>query len=313
MALGFAGAEYIRQQLGIEDEDIINAVRYHTVARAGMAGWSRLFTFADLTSSERDYPDVERMRRLSDRSLREGMREALVFAVSIRRSGMRLCVWIPVRHTTNTSVRGGRLPPVEQKKALKMFGGKKFEFTEKIAAIVVAAACLIAAVVVSYSIGYQRGAKGRTVLTETAQSEQDGQTGTYEGDDIQPLEEDIISVLCCGVDNTQELTDVIMYAQFDTRSGKVNVLRIPRDTFVGSQFPTAKSTPSTDIRGRQDRHQTLTDYLRDNWKLDIDYYATIDLASVRDIVDDMGGVTMDIQQQINYLPGRSCCIPASRL
>ena len=110
---------------------------------------------------------------------------------------------------------------------------------KKIAANVVAAACLIAAVAVSYSIGYQRGAKGRTVLTETAQSEQDGQTEPTEGDDIQPLEEDIISVLCCGVDNTQELTDVIMYAQFDTRSGKVNVLRIPRDTFVGSQFPTA--------------------------------------------------------------------------
>ena len=162
---------------------------------------------------------------------------------------------------------------------------------KKIAAIVVAAACLIAAVAVSYSIGYQRGAKGRTVLTETAQSEQDGQTEPTEGDDIQPLEEDIISVLCCGVDNTQELTDVIMYAQFDTRSGKVNVLRIPRDTFVGSQFPTAKINA---IYGHPEDGktgiQTLTDYLRDNWKLDIDYYATIDLASVRDIVDDMGGV-----------------------
>lgn len=176
---------------------------------------------------------------------------------------------------------------------------------KKIAAIVVAAACLIAAVAVSYSIGYQRGAKGRTVLTETAQSEQDGQTEPTEGDDIQPLEEDIISVLCCGVDNTQELTDVIMYAQFDTRSGKVNVLRIPRDTFVGSQFPTAKINA---IYGHPEDGktgiQTLTDYLRDNWKLDIDYYATIDLASVRDIVDDMGGVTMGIQQQINYLPGK---------
>ena len=59
---GFAGAEYIRQQLGIEDEDIITEAVHHEL--------------------ERDYPDVERMRRLSDRSLREGMREALVFAVS---------------------------------------------------------------------------------------------------------------------------------------------------------------------------------------------------------------------------------------
>lgn len=197
------------------------------------------------------------------------------------------------------------MPPVEQKKALKCLGAKNLSLPKKIAAIVVAAACLIAAVAVSYAIGYQRGAKGRTVLTETAQSEQNEQTEPTEGDDIQPLEEEIISVLCCGVDNTQELTDVIMYAQFDTRSGKVNVLRIPRDTFVGSQFPTAKINA---IYGHPEDGktgiQTLTDYLRDNWKLDIDYYATIDLASVRDIVDDMGGVTMDIQQQINYLPGK---------
>ena len=68
--------------MGIEDEDIINAVRYHTVARAGMSRLEQIIYLADLTSSERDYPDVERMRRLSDRSLREGMREALVFAVS---------------------------------------------------------------------------------------------------------------------------------------------------------------------------------------------------------------------------------------
>lgn len=118
---------------------------------------------------------------------------------------------------------------------------------KKIAAIVVAAACLIAAVAVSYSIGYQRGAKGRTVLTETAQSEQDGQTEPTEGDDIQPLEEDIISVLCCGVDNTQELTDVIMYAQFDTAAGR-SMYCVSRGIPLSARsFRLQKSTPSTDI------------------------------------------------------------------
>ena len=117
--------------------------------------------------------------------------------------------------------------------------------------------------------------------------------------------EDTISVLCCGVDNTQELTDVIMYALFNTKTGEVNVLRIPRDTFVGSEFPTGKINaiyghPEDGLTGIE----TLEKYLEENWKLNIDYYATIDLASVRDIVDDMGGVTMNIEQQINYLPGK---------
>ena len=78
---GFAGAEYLRQVLRIEDEDIINAVRYHTIGRAGMSRLEQIVYLADLTSDERNYPDVDHMRKVVLRSLREGMREALVFAV----------------------------------------------------------------------------------------------------------------------------------------------------------------------------------------------------------------------------------------
>ena len=78
---GFAGAEYLRQVLRIEDEDIINAVRYHTIARAGMSRLEQIIYLADLTSEERNYPDLDRMSKVVLRSLREGMREALVFAV----------------------------------------------------------------------------------------------------------------------------------------------------------------------------------------------------------------------------------------
>ena len=79
---GFAAAEYLRQVVGIEDEQIINAVRYHTTARAGMSRLEQIIYLADLTSDERDYPDVDKMRRIVRRSLSEGMQEALIFAVS---------------------------------------------------------------------------------------------------------------------------------------------------------------------------------------------------------------------------------------
>lgn len=153
--------------------------------------------------------------------------------------------------------------------------------------------------------GYARGAARRTTLSSTEGTSGEVDAENVSEDDIKPLEEDTISVLCCGVDNTQELTDVIMYALFNTKTGEVNVLRIPRDTFVGSEFPTGKINaiyghPEDGLTGIE----TLEKYLEENWKLNIDYYATIDLASVRDIVDDMGGVTMNIEQQINYLPGK---------
>lgn len=173
---------------------------------------------------------------------------------------------------------------------------------KKVVAIVLAVICVIGCVAGAYAAGYYRGFNSRTT-TLKANDKKDLQ-GMSE-DDIEPLKEDTISVLLCGIDNTQKLTDVIMYARFDTKAKSVNVLRIPRDTFVGSAFPTGKANaiyghPYTGMDGIE----TLKKYLEDNWKLDIDYYATIDLASVRDIIDDMGGVTMDIQQEINYLPGK---------
>lgn len=177
---------------------------------------------------------------------------------------------------------------------------------KKILAIAGAAVILIAAVAVSYATGYSHGynSRGKTQLQDNNPDSVLAENELDENE-VKPLDEDTISVLCCGVDNTQKLTDVIMYALFDTREGTVNILRIPRDTFVGSAFPTGKANaiyghPKDGMTGIE----TLRNYLEENWKLDIDYYATIDLAGVRDIVDDIGGVTMNIEQQINYLPGK---------
>lgn len=176
---------------------------------------------------------------------------------------------------------------------------------KKIAAAVVAAICLVACIAVSYLAGYARGSARKSTLSSAEGTSGEINAEDVSEDDIKPLDEDTISVLCCGVDNTQKLTDVIMYALFNTKTGEVNILRIPRDTFVGSEFPTGKINaiyghPQDGLTGIE----TLEKYLEENWKLDIDYYATIDLASVRDIVDDMGGVTMNIEQEIDYLPGK---------
>ena len=178
---------------------------------------------------------------------------------------------------------------------------------KKIAAAVLAAVCLIACIAVSYAAGYSRGFNSHKTTLKAGDdtSEETIDPEDLSEDDIKPLEEDTISVLCCGVDNTQKLTDAIMYALFNTKTGEVDILRIPRDTFVGSEFPTGKVNaiyghPYEGMSGIE----TLKSYLEENWKLNIDYYATIDLASVRDIVDDMGGVTMNIEEQINYLPGK---------
>ncbi|MDD2363050.1 MAG: nicotinate-nucleotide adenylyltransferase [Oscillospiraceae bacterium] len=73
-----AGAAFIEHILRIDDNDIINAVRYHTTARAGMSPLEATIFIADFTSADRDYPDVDEMRRLAE----QGMEPAIEYALS---------------------------------------------------------------------------------------------------------------------------------------------------------------------------------------------------------------------------------------
>lgn len=76
-----AGAAYVKLKLGIEDEEVINAIRYHTTARANMSIIEKIVYLADYTSAERSYNGVEDMRRLVDESLEAAMRYALRYEI----------------------------------------------------------------------------------------------------------------------------------------------------------------------------------------------------------------------------------------
>lgn len=67
---------------GVEDPDIMNAVRYHTVGRREMSPLEMLIYLADLTEEGRDYPDVEQMRREAETSLEGGMLYALCYSLT---------------------------------------------------------------------------------------------------------------------------------------------------------------------------------------------------------------------------------------
>lgn len=67
------GVAFLRHILGVEDADILQAVRYHTTGRAGMTLLEKVLFVADFTSADRDYPDVDVMRRFADASLEEAM------------------------------------------------------------------------------------------------------------------------------------------------------------------------------------------------------------------------------------------------
>jgi len=79
---GIAGEVYCRTVLGIDDEDILDSIRFHTIARKGMSLLEKIIYLADLTSADRDYPDVDYMRKLVKKDIEESMIYALQYSIS---------------------------------------------------------------------------------------------------------------------------------------------------------------------------------------------------------------------------------------
>lgn len=77
-----SGAEFLKEHFNIIDKDILNAVRYHTVGRAEMTVLEKIVYLADLTSADRSYKDVEKIRKICENNLDMGMQEALKFSIS---------------------------------------------------------------------------------------------------------------------------------------------------------------------------------------------------------------------------------------
>ncbi len=77
-----AGAAYLKHVLQIADEEIINAVRYHTTAKKGMTLLEKILYLADYTSADRDYNGVEEMRQAVDISMSRAMEIALCFSIT---------------------------------------------------------------------------------------------------------------------------------------------------------------------------------------------------------------------------------------
>lgn len=75
------GAAYLEHRLGIQDRDILDAVRYHTTGRAGMSLLEKVIFTADYISDDRDYDGVEELREAAFRSLEEAMLIGLSFTV----------------------------------------------------------------------------------------------------------------------------------------------------------------------------------------------------------------------------------------
>ena len=62
---GKIAAVIMKRDFGIEDEDIVNAVSFHTTGRAGMSKLEKIIFLADSIEPGRNYPMVDEIRALA--------------------------------------------------------------------------------------------------------------------------------------------------------------------------------------------------------------------------------------------------------
>ena len=129
---------------------------------------------------------------------------------------------------------------------------------------------------------------------------------------------DVVNVLICGIDyeegrtygsssdglTNDGMTDMILYFQFDVKQGKINMLQIPRNSVVGGTYTCTETTGKTYkasngqinsiMKSNSDGVAALADVIYNMYKLPVDYYATIDMQALREIVDRFQGINVYI-------------------
>lgn len=197
-----------------------------------------------------------------------------------------------------------RVKMSEQKKILE---NEKPEMTQKFGIVAFFkekrwARILIILIVVLALVGTGVGLAYRHVMYKPVLSD----TDTTEDDDgvlddelaTKPeLQKKYMNVLLCGVDykeNTArgKLTDVMMVIHLDFEQQTVDILQLPRDTYIGRDYSTGKLNAIYGARtngGIENLARKISRML----KVPLDYYVMVDMDGFEDIVDSIGGVTVD--------------------
>ena len=76
-----AGEIFLRKELGVTDNEILSAVRWHTTGKEDMTLLEKIIYVADLTSEDREYPDILEVRAMAEESLDKTCLRGLSFTI----------------------------------------------------------------------------------------------------------------------------------------------------------------------------------------------------------------------------------------
>ncbi len=136
-------------------------------------------------------------------------------------------------------------------------------------------------------------------------------------------EGDVVNILVCGIDyeegrsyaadsgTNDGMTDMILYCQFDIKGGALRMLQIPRNTLVttknkkvtlsdGKTYAASNYQINSIALSNNGSIAALADVIYDQYKLPIDYYVSVDMQALVEMVDNFGGIEVYIPHDISY-------------
>lgn len=125
---------------------------------------------------------------------------------------------------------------------------------------------------------------------------------TIEPSDIKPKVKNEILFLLMGVDaqNVKKSkgtrTDTMMLTKVNFETGEISILSIPRDTRVAVKGKQDKINAAHAYGGAELTLKTVSDFLG----IDVDYYVKVDYNIVKEVVDKIGGVEIDVPFNMVY-------------
>jgi len=88
----YLGAYIAENVLGVEDEEVIDAIRYHTTGRPGMTLLGKIIFTADMIERGRNYDGVEKLRQITNENFEKGFKAALRRSLEfVTESGRPIC------------------------------------------------------------------------------------------------------------------------------------------------------------------------------------------------------------------------------
>ncbi|MFR4477723.1 MAG: LCP family protein, partial [Ruminococcus callidus] len=125
-----------------------------------------------------------------------------------------------------------------------------------------------------------------------------------DGLDLEQTIEGQYTILFLGMDESGELSDVDWVLQFDLIAGSMNILQIPRDSYMpdyasysttkfNSIYHSGQETGVTPI-------QRVVNAIQENFCIYVDAYVKLNCVDIANIVDSVGGIPITLPEQITY-------------